>query len=131
MSRLAGSLFLLAARGGLTGRLARVFLLLLFSCDVSAGAHFEGRPRLPHPLAIVVGSGVRIGKDVTICQGVTIGHNGRAEYPVIEDGSKIYPNSTIVGSVRIGARAVIGANALVVKNVPAGTVVRAPIAVRP
>lgn len=50
-------LFLLAARGGLGGRMARKLLRILFACDVSPGAKFSGPPNLHHPLDIVIAMG--------------------------------------------------------------------------
>jgi serine O-acetyltransferase len=113
----ASALFLIAARGGAKGKIARNLLVSLHGCDVSAGAEFDGPPNLPHPVGIVVGKGSRIGRDVTLYQGVTIGGNGKGGYPTLERGAIIRPNSTIVGAVTIGEHAEIGAHSLVFKSV--------------
>lgn len=117
-------LFLLAARGGLVGRMSRKLLRVLFGCDVSPGAVFAGPPNLHHPLGIVVGMGAVIGHNVTIYQGVTIGASRSGKYPQIGNNVVIYPNATIVGGGEIGDNAIIGANALVIGDVPANTIVR-------
>lgn len=66
-----------------------------------------------------------IGDDVHIRQNTTFGvaHRGQNEaLPVIEDGADIGCNVCILGNVRIGAGAVIGAGSVVLTDVPPGTV---------
>ncbi len=76
----------------------------------------------PHPVGIVVGKGVEIGKNCTIFQNVTIGKwNGAL--PKIGDNVKIYANSVIYGDTTIGNNAVIGAGSVVTKSVPDNAVV--------
>ena len=73
---------------------------------------------MPHgPNGIIVGHDVRIGKNVTICQQVTIMHGGGqvGDNVLIGAGAKILPG------VRIGDNAKIGANCVVVEDVPAGS----------
>ncbi|QIR06017.1 serine O-acetyltransferase [Salinivibrio costicola] len=80
--------------------------------------------QFPHPVGIVIGRDVVLGKKVTIHQGVTIGGKaGHKEQPYIGDNAIIYANAVIAGPVSVGERAVIGANSVVVKDVPAGAVV--------
>jgi serine O-acetyltransferase len=79
--------------------------------------------RLPHPTAIVIGQGVRIGANVTLYQSVTIGRSRPEAYPVVEDDVTIYPNSVVIGGITIGKGAVIGAGSVVRDDVPAGAVV--------
>ena len=45
----AGALFLIAARGGRRGSIARSALITLHSCDVAPGAQIDAPPVLPHP----------------------------------------------------------------------------------
>lgn len=75
-------------------------------------------------LGIVIHARAQIGDRVVIGQNVTIG--GKAPHPdvpVIEDDVEIGAGACIIGPVRVGRGAVIGANAVVVKDVPAGAVV--------
>lgn len=51
------------------------------------------------------------------------GRSGFQELPVIEDNVFIGANSVILGLVRVGADSVIGAGSVVIKDVPAGSVV--------
>jgi len=84
--------------------------------------------RLEHGQALVVNDGTIIGGGCTLRNGVTIGikQTGPGRYssaPVLGDGVDIGANASIIGPVRIGDGAVIGAGAVVVKDVPADAVV--------
>jgi serine O-acetyltransferase len=72
---------------------------------------------------VVVHSGSRIGRNVMICQQVTIGGTGPgAAVPVIGDDVYLGAGAKILGPVEIGSNCVIGANAVVTKSVPSGCV---------
>lgn len=85
--------------------------------------------RVYHGYGLVVHSNSSIGSNCILRQGVTIGAKdalGKLT-PVIGDGVNIGVNALIIGAHRIGDRAVIGAGAVVVSDVPAdGTVVGNP-----
>lgn len=68
---------------------------------------------MPHGYVVINGT-AKIGKNVTILQYCTIGDEG-AE---IEDGVAIGAGSSVIGAVHIGKNAVIGAGAVVVKDIP-------------
>lgn len=75
---------------------------------------------------IVVNSESKIGNNVNISQGVTIGQageNGNKQCPVIEDCVYIGPKATIVGGIVIHEHSSVGANAFVNKNVDSFTTV--------
>jgi serine O-acetyltransferase len=84
---------------------------------------------MPHPFGIVLSPHVRIGNNVKIMQFVTLGINEHAEGSqkkgiIVEDDVYIGAGAKIIGSqIRIGQGAVIGAGAVVVRNVPPRTVV--------
>lgn len=68
----------------------------------------------------------RIGKNCNLSQGVTLGQANRGRhkgYPVIGDGVYIGPGAKIVGAVRVGNNAAIGANCVVTNDVPENGVV--------
>lgn len=103
---------------------------LLWNWNVRrSGCHFhpesiiEPGLFLPHPTAIVIGSGVRVGSSATIYQGVTIGkgaaHNS---YPILGRHVTIYPNSVIIGEISIGEAAIVGAGSIVLQSIPSGAV---------
>lgn len=70
-------------------------------------------------LGTVVHRNAVIGDDVTIGAGVTIGgRSGSVEVPTIERGAMIGSGAKVLGAVRIGEYASIGANAVVLEDVP-------------
>ena len=81
--------------------------------------------RLFHGQGLVVHEGTVIGADCTLRHNTTIGNKsaGRAECPVLGDSVEVGSNTVILGGIRIGDRAVIGAGSVVVKDVPPGATV--------
>lgn len=77
---------------------------------------------LPHPVGVVIGQGAVVGENVTIYQSVTIGMN-KGGYPTIGDGVIIFPNSVVIGPIRVGDGATVGAGSVVLTDVEPGTVV--------
>ncbi len=90
---------------------------IAIGCTVSAGLY------IPHPYGIVVGVCV-IGEDVVILQNVTIGsrHSHSPGQARIGRGAYLSAGAAIIGSISIGERAMIGANAVVLRDVPDGAV---------
>ena len=77
------------------------------------------------PIGLIVSKYVRMGKNCILYQNVTIGgkdfpsHPGNPEhYPQIGDNTVIYPGAFIVGPIKIGNNCIIGANTVVVSDVP-------------
>lgn len=92
--------------------------------DLNHGAVFETVPRLPHGLnGIIISPDAYIGRNCTIFHQVTIGndYHNVDHAPVIGDNVTIYPGAKIVGKVRIGNNVKIGANCVVVHDVPDST----------
>lgn len=81
---------------------------------------FDSSLMLKHPVGIIIGEGVRIGKNVVIFQNVTIGRSDTfvKAYPDIGDNVIIYSGAVIVGSVKIGKNCIVGANTVVTKDIP-------------
>lgn len=74
----------------------------------------------------VVNPQTKIGRNVSLRQNTTIGakgFNNDDKAPIIEDGVTIGPNVCIIGDITIGEGAIIGAGAVVVKDVPPHAVV--------
>lgn len=84
----------------------------------------ENNTILPHPVGIVIGKKVNIGKNCVVYQNVTIGvSNSRFEdYPIIGNHVIIYAGAIIIGKVIIGDNAIIGAGCIVTKDVPEGKI---------
>lgn len=89
-------------------------------------------PTFPHGYSgIFISESAKIGKGVTIFHQVTIGSNtikGSKRYgaPIVEDGVYIGCGAKIIGGVRIGRNARVGANCVVVDDVPPNSVVVLP-----
>jgi serine O-acetyltransferase len=103
---------------------------LLRLANIILGCDFYAQPpqsvRMPHPNGVVVHSRVRIGMRVTIMHQVTLGEkalSGDGGFPTIEDDVFIGAGAKILGGVNIGRGAVIGANAVVTRDIPAGRTV--------
>ncbi len=96
-------------------------------CGVTIGvsAKIGRRLIIEHSGAIVVHGCAQIGDDCIIRQGVTIGNrhvNNPLAAPVIGHRVNIGAGAKILGAVHIGDDAEIGANAVVIKDVPAGAI---------
>lgn len=96
---------------------------------IGLGAEFVKWPYFPHGITgIFISSSAKIGKGCVIFQQVTIGSNTLPDSkgfgaPVIGDNVYIGAGAKIIGNVHVGDRCRIGANAVVVRDVPADTVV--------
>ena len=75
-----------------------------------------------HPIGIVIGGDAKIGNRVRFMGNNTIGTAKENGYPVIDDDVLIGAGARVLGPVRVGRGAVIGANAVVLHDVPAGAV---------
>jgi serine O-acetyltransferase len=103
------------------------FSRFLTAVDIHPGARIGRNFFIDHGFT-VIGETAEIGDNVTIYQCVTLGGtdpaNGIAgkRHPTICDGAILGSGSQVLGPVVVGARARIGANAVVTKDVPAGAV---------
>jgi serine acetyltransferase len=113
----------------------RPFLLLWrlpveIAAGICIGSPAEIGPALhiSHADGIVISSAAVIGRGCCIAHGVTIGVDGeRPGAPIIGDGLGMRPNAVVVGPIRIGDGAMIGANCVVSADVQSGArVVPAP-----
>ncbi|MFN8243883.1 MAG: serine acetyltransferase [Ferruginibacter sp.] len=64
-----------------------------------------------------------LGKDCWVNQQVTIGFANRNDCPVLQDNVTVNAGAKVIGGVTVGSGSTIGANAVVVKNVPENCVV--------
>jgi serine O-acetyltransferase len=98
--------------------------------DIHPGAQIDQRFFIDHGTGVVIEKTCRIGKNVKIYQGVTLGatspfdkdgfpRKGEKRHPDIEDDVIIYSNATILGGhTVIGKGSVIGGNTWITKSVP-------------
>jgi serine O-acetyltransferase len=81
---------------------------------------------IDHGMGVVIGETAEIGDDVTLYQGVTLGGTGFAagkRHPTVEDNVTIGSGAKLLGPIMIGHGAKIGANAVVIHDVPCNTTV--------
>jgi serine O-acetyltransferase len=108
--------------------LLRLWIVIATNIDLAVSSEIGPGLYIPHTGFVVVGTGVRIGRNCTLTQGVTIGHakGGNRpdnEMPFIGDRVYIGPMAVVVGGIRIGDDALIGAGAITIRSVPPGGVV--------
>lgn len=97
--------------------LAHVLNKWLNGCVIGLHARFGPGFVLIHPIGVVINSSVRGGRNVWVESAVVIGDNhGRS--PVLGDDIFIGSGAKIIGGVTIGSGARIGANAVVLRDVP-------------
>jgi serine O-acetyltransferase len=98
--------------------------------EIHPGAELGRRLFIDHGMGTVIGETAVVGNDVTLYQCVTLGGTSLAKekrHPTLEDGVIVGAGAQILGPVRVGAGARIGANAVVVKDVaPGSTMVGIP-----
>jgi serine acetyltransferase len=95
--------------------LLRPAVQTLLNCDIDCD--LRAPILMPHPYGIVIEAGTQVGNRVTVFQQATLGADDRGA-PVIEENVRIGPGARILGAVRVGRNAVIGANAVVTEDVP-------------
>ena len=103
---------------------ALVRKILIKKYNISVGEHtiIGDNLVLPHQFNIVIGDGVVIGDNCRIYHNVTIGQN-RGKYPQIGNNVIVYTGAVIIGNIVIGHNSVIGAGAIVTKDVPPNSIV--------
>ena len=90
---------------------------LISGIEVDHGAVIGEGTVFIHGNGIVIGPGSVIGSNCKIFHQVTIGTQDGTAYPVLGNDVVIYPGAKVIGAITIGDRAIIGANAVVTKNV--------------
>jgi serine O-acetyltransferase len=94
--------------------------------EIHPGAQLGRRVFIDHGMGVVIGETAEVGDDVTIYHGVTLGGTSLDKgkrHPTIEKCVVIGAGAKVLGAITVGEGARIGANAVVVKTVPAHTVV--------
>jgi serine O-acetyltransferase len=105
-------------------RVLSVLNRLIFATQLPASTRLGKGVRLNYSgLGTVIHARAVIGNNVEIGPGVVIGGRSKLyEVPIIEDDVQIGVGAKILGPLRVGRGAVIGANAVVLHDVPAGAV---------
>jgi serine O-acetyltransferase len=100
------------------------FWSVITQADIPLETRIGGGLCLPHPNGIVIHPAAVIGPNCLIFQQVTIGMASDAGAPVIGGHVDIGAGAKILGGVILGDDVVVGANAVVTRDIPAGHVAR-------
>jgi serine O-acetyltransferase len=94
-------------------------------CEVHYAARIGRDMGIAHPVGVVIGRNVEIGRGLRIYSGAVLGvqHCGQGTQPRLGDHVTVYAGAKILGPVLIGDGVVVGANAVVTHDVPAWTCV--------
>lgn len=102
-----------------TARLMHIFWSVVTASDINPAATLGQGLRLPHPSGVVIHRDVIIGPGCMIMQQVTIGQTADPRVPIIGANVYIGAGAKILGPINIGDGARIGANAVVLIDLPA------------
>jgi serine O-acetyltransferase len=102
-------------------RLRHTFWSIITQSDIAIEARLGSGLMLPHPNGVVIHEDASIGDDCMIMQQVTVGMIGDSEVPSIGNRVYIGAGAKIIGKLAIGDGARIGANAVVLTDVPANS----------
>ncbi|MBI2885330.1 MAG: serine O-acetyltransferase [Candidatus Omnitrophica bacterium] len=113
--------------------LPRVIMSLvrwLTGIEIHPGASIGRGLFIDHGMGVVIGETAVIGEDVTLFQGVTLGGTGKQRgkrHPTLGNRVVIGAGAKVLGNILVGDDSMVGANAVVVRDVPAhSTVVGVP-----
>lgn len=116
------------------GRLWSQYARSRTGIEIHPGATLGRRVFIDHGMGVVIGETAVVGNDVLLFHGVTLGGTTMSpgkRHPTVGDRVVIGAGAKVLGPVQIGSDARIGANAVVVKDVPDGaTAVGIPAVVR-
>lgn len=94
--------------------------------EIHPGAKIGKRFFIDHGMGVVVGETAIIGDDVLLYQGVTLGGTGIEQgkrHPTVGNNVVIGTGAKVLGNITIGDNSYIGANAVVIKDVPPNSTV--------
>lgn len=98
----------------------------LTGIEIHPGARIGKRLVIDHGVGLVIGETTEIGDDCLIFQGVTLGgvdFTSTKRHPTLGNGVVVGGGAKILGPIKIGDRAKVGANSVVMKAVPPDTTV--------
>lgn len=108
--------------GGVLRHVTEYIIRIVFSSDISCKSEISGGLNFMHGHDIVIGSHVVIGKNCKIFNGVSLGNKDTETYdfsqPAIGDFVVIGTGAKVLGGITIGQHVKIGANSVVLKDVP-------------
>ncbi|MEB3103640.1 serine O-acetyltransferase [Ferviditalea candida] len=102
-------------------RVISQFSRFMTGIEIHPGARIGQRLFIDHGMGVVIGETCEIDDDVVIYQGVTLGGTGKEKgkrHPTIGKGVVLGSGAKVLGSFKVGEYSFIGANAVVLKEVP-------------
>ena len=118
--------FLYASRLFFLARWLSQLARFLTGIEIHPGAKVGERLFIDHGMGVVVGETTIIGNDVLIYQGVTLGGTGLEKgkrHPTIGNNVVIGTGAKVLGNITVGDNSYIGANSVVIKDVPPNSTV--------
>jgi serine O-acetyltransferase len=94
--------------------------------EIHPGAQIGSRLFIDHGMGVVIGETAVVGDDVTMFHGSTLGGTGKEKgkrHPTIGNGVLIGAGAKILGNITIGINSRVGANSVVLHDVPEGSTV--------
>ena len=122
--RLAHGLWMRGLR--LPARLVSQYVRFLTGVEIHPGARIGRRFFIDHGMGVVIGETAEIGDDVMLYHGVTLGGRSTARekrHPTLGNDVTVGAGAVLLGDVVIGAHSVVGAQAVVVDDAPAYSVI--------
>ncbi len=110
----------------LVARLVSQFNRWMTQVEIHPAAKIGRRLFIDHGAGVVIGETAEVGDDVTLLQGATLGGTGKEtgkRHPTIKDRVEIGTGAKILGAFTVGENSRIGANAVVVTEVPPNSTV--------
>ncbi len=102
------------------------FAKFITGIEIHPGAKIGKDSFIDHGMGVVIGETSVLGDNVTLFQGVTLGGTGKQRgkrHPNIGNNVVIGTGAKILGNITIGDNSYVGANAVVIKDVPANSTV--------
>src|SRR3984893_13889919 len=125
-ARGVGQAEILATWPGIHALLAHRVAHALAGIEIHPAAHIGEGLFIDHGAGVVIGETADIGDNVTLYQGVTLGGTGFAtgkRHPTVQDNVTIGSGAKLLGPITIGHGAKIGANSVVITDVPPNSTV--------
>jgi serine O-acetyltransferase len=118
--------FLYRKRRFTLARCISQFARFMTGIEIHPGAKIGNRLFIDHGMGIVIGETCEIGDDVVLYQGVTLGGTGKEKgkrHPTIGNNVVVGSGAKVLGSFQVGDFSRIGANSVVLNEVPANSTV--------
>ena len=110
----------------LLARMHSQFLRFWTQIEIHPGATIASGVFIDHGAGLVIGETAIVEKGVMLYHGVTLGGTGKdvgKRHPTVREGALVSAHAQVIGPIEIGAKAKVGAGAVVVSDVPSDVTV--------